>query len=126
MHASRKLLLLLVIAAGCREGVEPTGSTRYDPAQARTALIAALDAWRKSEAQTLPRRTPPIRFVDDDLVAGFRLADYEVEEPDASLAPHTDVNVILSLRDARGQTVRREARYQVTTEPMLAVLRNDR
>jgi hypothetical protein len=94
----------------------------YDPEQAK----AALDAWKKGEAKALPRRHPPIRFVDDDLVAGMRLSDYEVEEPDAPIGLHQDVAVILSLRDARGEVVRREARYQVATEPGLAVLRSDR
>jgi hypothetical protein len=119
-------LPLLVIAAGCWGGGEPAAETRYNPEQARIALIAALDAWKKGEARSLLRRNPPIRFVDDDLVEGLRLSEYEVEEPEGPTAPHQDVNVILSLRDTQGKVVRREARYQVATEPALAVLRNDR
>ena len=126
MRARRTLLALLVIAAGCRGSGESAAETRYNPEQARSALIAALDAWKKGEARALPKRNPPIRFVDDDFVEGLRLADYEIEEPDGPTGPHTDVNVILSLRDAGGKVVRREARYQVATEPALAVLRNDR
>jgi hypothetical protein len=33
--------------------------------------------------------------------------------------------VILSLRDARGKAIQREAHYQIATEPALAVLRSD-
>jgi hypothetical protein len=62
----------------------------------------------------------------DDFVAGMRLTDYEIEEPDLPVALHKDGEVILSLRDPRGNRVRREARYQVATEPGLAVLRSDR
>ncbi|MHC5545016.1 hypothetical protein ACYOEI_42815, partial [Singulisphaera rosea] len=88
-------------------------------------LVAALDAWKKGEARSLARRDPPIRFVDDDLAAGLRLVEYELEEPDAPLLPFKDVPVILSMRDARGKTVRRETSYQVATDPKLAVLRSD-
>jgi hypothetical protein len=119
------VLPILIVTAGCSGGVKPSDQPRYDSAEARTALIAALDAWKKGEAKALPRRKPPIRFVDDDFATGMRLADYEIDEPDAPIALHKDVEVILSLRDAAGKTVRREARYQVATEPTLAVLRSD-
>jgi hypothetical protein len=119
-------LLLLTLASGCWNGAESAARSRYDADRARAALVAALDAWKHGQARQLSRRDPPVRFVDDDLVAGFRLSDYEVEEPDAPLALHQDVSVILSLRDPRGRAVRREARYQVATEPGLAVLRSDR
>jgi hypothetical protein len=104
---------------------EPVVESHYNPEQARAALVTALDAWKKGEARALARRKPPIRFVDDDFVAGLRLSDYEIEEPDAPIGLHKDVSVILSLRDARGKVVRREANYQVATEPGLAVLRSD-
>lgn len=125
MRAYRMLLVALFVTAGCSGRGEPPAEPRYDPEQARTALIAALDAWKKGEAKSLSKRNPPIRFVDDDLLAGLRLSDYEIEEPDLPLKPHQDVSVILSLRDARGQSVRREARYQVGIEPTLSVLRSD-
>jgi hypothetical protein len=56
----------------------------------------------------------------------MRLFDYEIEEPDRPLSLHENVEVILSLRDAKGKVVRRETRYQVATEPGLAVLRTGR
>ncbi|AGA29082.1 hypothetical protein [Singulisphaera acidiphila] len=126
MRKSRSLLPLLIVATGCWEGGEPAAAIRYNPEQARTVLIATLDAWKKGEAKTLPKRNPPIRFVDDDFIDGLLLADYEIDEPDGPIGPHKDVNVILSLRDAYGKTIHREARYQVATEPALAVLRSDR
>ena len=88
--------------------------------------MTALDAWKKGEARALGKRNPPIRFNDDDFLAGLRLSDYEIEEPDREIQSHKDVEVILSLRDARGMVIRREARYQVATRPGLAVLRSDR
>jgi hypothetical protein len=125
MRIYRSVLPLLIVIAGCARAPELPVELRYDSDQARTALVTALDAWKKGEARALARRNPPIRFDDDDLVAGLRLSDYEIEEPDRDLKMHKDVEVILSLRDAHGKVIRREARYQVATKPGLAVLRSD-
>jgi hypothetical protein len=97
----------------------------HDPERARVALIAALNAWKQGEARDLARRQPPIRFVDDDFAAGWRLTEYEIEEPDAPILAYRNVAVILALRDPRGKAVRRETSYQVATDPALAVLRSD-
>jgi hypothetical protein len=122
----RILPVVLIVAAGCSQGTKPVVESHHDSEQARTALVAALDAWRQGKAKTLVQRQPPIRFVDDDFLMGFHLSDYALEEPDATIDLHKDVPVILVLRDSKGKTVRREARYQVATEPRLAVLRSDR
>jgi hypothetical protein len=71
------------------------------------------------------REHPSDPFVDEDLTAGWKLADYEIEEPDAPILPYRNIPVILSLRDARGRTIRRETTYQVASDPALAVLRSD-
>jgi hypothetical protein len=126
MRSYRVLPVLLAALTGCSGSSQPSPEAPYDAEKARTALVAALDAWKKGEAKSLMKRNPPIRFVDDDLLAGLRLSDYEIEEPDTPIRLHEDVEVILSLRDARGKSIRREARYQVGTYPALAVLRSDR
>jgi hypothetical protein len=125
MRQYRSVLPLLTVIAGCTTALELPVELRYDSDQARTALVTALDAWKKGEARALARRNPPIRFQDDDLVSGLKLAEYEIEQPDREIELHQDVEVILSLRDARGKVIRREARYQVATKPGLAVLRSD-
>jgi hypothetical protein len=122
MRMHRSVLPVLTLIAGCARAPE----LGYDPDQARAALVTALDAWKKGEARSLAQRNPPIRFNDDDFMAGLRLSDYEIEEPDREIQSHKDVEVILSPRDARGMVIRREARYQVATRPGLAVLRSDR
>jgi hypothetical protein len=126
MRMTRRHALALFVAAGCSRESGPPAAPPYDGQGAREALVASLEAWKTGQAKALARRTPPIRFEDDDLTAGLRLAEYEIEEPDAPIRLHEDVGVILSLRDARGQAVRREARYQVATVPGLAVIRTDR
>ncbi|WP_435011383.1 hypothetical protein P12x_002693 [Tundrisphaera lichenicola] len=120
------LLPLVLILAGCSGTGESPSEPPYDTERARSALVAALEAWKKGEAKALPKRVPPIRFVDDDLISGLRLSDYEIESPDGPIGPHADVDVVLSLRDKHNQPIQREARYQVATEPGLAVLRSDR
>jgi hypothetical protein len=119
------LPLLLAAVVGCSGCSQTPPDAPHNSEEARTALIAALDAWKKGEAKSLPKRNPPIRFVDDDLLSGLRLSEYEIEEPDLPIKLHQDVSVILEMRDARGNRVRREARYQVSTDPTLSVLRSD-
>ncbi len=126
MRLTWNLLIVVALGAGCSGPVQPVVEIHHDAEQARVALISALDAWKKGEARGLAQRKPPIRFADDDLAMGLRLFDYALEEPDAPITPHKNVPVILSLRDARGKAIRREAHYQVSTEPALAVLRSDR
>jgi hypothetical protein len=121
------LPVVLCAVLGCARGRDrPVDTPPHDSQAARSALAAALDAWKKGDARSLAKRSPAVRFVDDDMATGLRLSDYEIEEPDRPIGPHEDVAVILSLRDARGKVIRREARYQVATSPGLAVLRSDR
>ena len=54
----------------------------------------------------MAQRNPPTRFYDDDLVAGLRLPDYEIEGPDREIEMNKDVEVILSLRDPRAPVIR--------------------
>jgi hypothetical protein len=119
-------LTILVVVSGCSRGTESSVEVRHDPERARTALITALDAWKRGEAGKLARGNPAIRFVDEDFVAGRQLSGYELEEPDTPILPHQNVPVLLSMRDKRGKLIRRETHYQVSTDPMLAVLRSDK
>jgi hypothetical protein len=118
-------MVLLIFAAGCSGRRSAVADAQHDPEKAREALVAALDSWKNGEARRLPKRVPPIRFDDPDFAAGWRLAEYELQEPDATIRPHADVAVILSVRDPRGKALRRETAYQVSTEGTLAVLSSD-
>jgi hypothetical protein len=126
MRSSRVFPVLLAVLTGCSGSSRPASEASYDAEKARGALVAALDAWKKGVAKSLAKRMPPIRFVDDDLLTGLRLSDYEIDEPDLPVKLHQDVSVRLSLRDAQGRSIQREARYQVGTDPTLSVLRSDR
>lgn len=124
MTARRMLPQILIAAAvGCSGGAQDAADS--DSQKARSSLFTALDAWKKGEAKTLTDRDPPIQFVDRDYTAGMRLSNYAIQEPDRPIALDQDIPVTLSLRDARGKTIRHVATYRVTTSPTLAVQRSD-
>lgn len=115
---------LLLLAPGCG-GADPGAGGPYDAAEARTTLVSALDAWKKGEAKALAKRTPPIRFIDDDQIAGYRLSGYRIGDGAAPAGPHQRVAVSLDLLDPRGRPAHREVGYQVAVGPAPAVLRDD-
>ncbi|MFO0959461.1 MAG: hypothetical protein U0800_18845 [Isosphaeraceae bacterium] len=128
----RTPLALLLVAFACtacspgdseRRAAEQAAAREFDGNAARDALVAALDAWKQGKAKQLDRRLPPIRFADDDMASGWALVGYELR--DTPIVPMKDVPVTLLLRDRRGQSLRREAHYQVATFPALVVHRTD-
>jgi hypothetical protein len=126
-HWTSRWRLLLVSAAlllttGCSRDLLPVG---HDPAPAREALVAALEAWKAGQAGKLKTGNPPLRFVDDDWVEGKVLVGYELANPKAQFLPFENLPVELELRDRSGRTFRKSALYQVTLQPHRAVLRAD-
>lgn len=115
--------MFLPIAVGCIPNAAAPAS--FDAQLARETLRTALEAWKQKQTRSLTTRQPPIRFVDDDLVAGCTLTDYELGEPDLTIGAFQSIPVTLVLRDRRGMTTRRAASYQVTLNPSLAVLRSN-
>ncbi|WZO99269.1 hypothetical protein EP7_000868 [Isosphaeraceae bacterium EP7] len=116
--------LMAALAAGC-SGDAGSAAGKYDSARAREVLTVALDAWKGGTARDLTRLRPPIRFVDDDHKAGFRLERHQLAEPDQPIQPYASVPVDLTLRDASGASIRRRVSYQIGLEPGLSVLRGD-
>ncbi len=96
----------------------------YDPQLAHETLLSALDAWKDGNVKVLVTLESPIRFLDDDLLAGFQLEDYEIELTSGSPRPFQNIPVTLTLRKAN-QSIQRAATYQISLEPDRAVLRSD-
>jgi len=113
-------LVALTTLAGCS-----TSSTQqeFDSEQARHALKTALEAWKDGQAAGLSRRQPPIRFVDDDYLAGWQLVEFTIMDPEKPIRPFEMVEVKLRLRDRQGKVVERTTGYQITIHPRIAVLR---
>lgn len=116
------LSLLAICLMGC---VAAIPETDFDSAMAREVLDSALTAWKDGKAKSLAKRTPPIRFVDEDWRAGYRLVKFDVVAPEEPIEPWKGTRVQLTLIDRNGKTIERPADYQVSLSPNLAVLRSD-
>lgn len=123
LPANLLFAILLLLLSGCGQQWEK--NSEDDRELARETLIAALDAWQAGNAAALSKRDPPIRFSDDEQLAGLKLTDYEFIDEAAPIDPFRDVEVELTLRDARGETLQKVAKYQVGLDPSLTVLRSD-
>jgi hypothetical protein len=115
---------LVAVTSGCSGSVTKVDE-EYDAELARETLIAALDAWKAGNLQALVTLPSPIRFADDDLIAGFRLVDYQLDQPSAKTRPFRGVTVTLTLCQDNGQSVIRMVQYQIALLPRRAVLRSD-
>jgi hypothetical protein len=125
MH--RRLCCLIgsaVLLAGCADAawkVDP----KYDSSRAIETLKTALDAWQNGKAAGLAKQKPPLRFVDDDYKAGFKLVRYELTDKEPPTGPFASIAVTLTLQRRKAPPIERPAMYQVAVEPHLSVLRSD-
>lgn len=114
-------LALAVVLSGC-EGAPQ--AAKVNPDAARTALTAALDAWKSGQApKALKSHSPAITAQDMDWESGEKLLSYEVlgtgEDDDANLR----VPVELTLQGPGGRETRRKVTYVVGTSPAITVFR---
>lgn len=124
---SRSILIGALLSscfAGCSVSFTATDSD-YDPDLALETLSSALDAWKTGNMKVLVSLESPIRFLDDDLLAGFHLVDYQIDQAKQPIRPFQGVPVTLTLKKGNGATVTRPALYQISLEPSRAVLRSD-
>jgi hypothetical protein len=106
-------------------GCEQRASPADEPA-GRKALLIVLDAWKAGdEPDNLAKRTPPIHVSDGDWKSGLRLKDYEADDGGKLVGSDMNFNVALELKNAKGDVVKRNAVYAVTTHPQLLVVRQD-
>jgi hypothetical protein len=116
-------LFLAALAAGCDARTSPPAPA--DPATARAALRAALDAWQKgATADSLKDRRPPVYVIDPEWRSGRRLLAYQVQD-DAPFGADLRCRVVLSLADDGGRPIPRAAVYAVGTSPALTVAREE-
>jgi hypothetical protein len=124
-----RLVACLALAAwGCGAGA--CGNRRppppSDPAQAKVALQAALDAWQQGmRPEMLKNRKPPMLVADEDWQDGQRLLGYQIGEGEL-IGLRLRCPVVLMLEGQPGQPVQKEANYAVATQPLISVRRDDR
>ncbi len=115
--------IALIALVGCGWLVG-TKLSEEEVEQSQRLLISVLDAWKTGQAHTLASQTPPIRFQDDDYMAGWRLADYQLVNPKQQIQSFRDVPVQVNLIDRQGKPLQKTVTYQVGLDP-LTVQRSD-
>src|SRR5262249_15014301 len=127
MH--RILLLAGALAlTGCAGDPKPLAMAGT-PESSRSALVAALDAWKAGKSfQDLVGQSPSLIFQDDDLNRGTKLLDYQVEGNGQPRGTGYSYVVTLTLQDKSGAKppARKKVAYTAVTEPNHAVTREDR
>ncbi|MBC7852547.1 MAG: hypothetical protein IAF94_03840 [Pirellulaceae bacterium] len=120
-HRSFNLIILFtVFVGGCSTPLPPAA----EPAQARSALTTALDAWQKGEtAESLQARSPAIHVNDPGWSSGERLVKYEIQAEQAH-GQGWKVQVLLTLQSGGGAASNRQVNYTIDTEPAVVIVRD--
>ena len=112
------VVLLAVTFTGCTSRLPPP----TDPAEARAALQAALDTWKRGEAlATLQERTPPIQFADLQWESGARLLKYEIAAAEQR-GLGMRITVKMSLEAKGGQRRDTTTVYTAETQPRIVIV----
>lgn len=112
------LVLLTLVVPACGPSTNPSTDT------ARTALVAALDAWRDGKNPIdLAERNPPVQVIDTEWVGGRKLASYQIirEEPSETdkrfavkltyATPPTEAEVVYIMIGSQPVSVFRDADF---------------
>jgi hypothetical protein len=111
---------------GAAGGGAPPPPPPPDPDQARDALRTALDAWQHgSPPAALRDAAPAVHVNDPDWAAGCRLTSYQFTGAGDRAGVELCYRVKLTLRDPKGQVVRKDTTYFVGTRPVMTVVRHD-
>jgi hypothetical protein len=122
-HLTATLGLAALLVAGCGG---PSLQAPADPARARAALCAALDAWQRGDTlDSLKGSMPAVQVSDQDWSAGYRLTRYQLAPDGTRVGIDLRYQVTLTLRDVQGKTGHRNTAYVVATSPVLTVVRHD-
>lgn len=118
-RARTPLLVVALLAAGCG-GTLPKAT---DPERAKSAFVAALDAWKGGEkAEALRTQSPPVYFNDAQWEGGSRLIRYEIESEQAS-GLSWRCAVRLTVQAAGEEPKTRTARYAVDIGQAVVIAR---
>lgn len=113
------LLLLAVLAVGCK-----SGRPAADLDRAKTAVTAALDSWKANEpADKLKSLPDPVEF-SEELRATHALTAYTLGKVDGTDPDVVRVAVKLSLKDKKGKATEREVAYEVALKSPVVVCRD--
>jgi hypothetical protein len=112
--------ILICVGLGCR-GRPPAPA---DPARAHEALQLILNAWQQGDTpESLKQRDRSIVAIDPEWRSGARLIAYKVDSDDR-IGAEMRCQVTLSVLK-NGKTVQKKAFYNVGTNPVLTVVREE-
>ena len=117
------LLLALVPLISCGRVADMMSEDKLQDYE--SLLSTSLEAWKVGRAKQLDQAEPPIRFIDDDSVAGLRLTQFHIKPTVRKNLPFQTFQVVLELRDQQNRDFARNAMYQVSLMPRPTVLRSD-
>lgn len=116
---------VLAVLPGCGSSSAATDMAT-SPEQAQAVLRQALDAWKSGAAHdALANQSPAIRVADEQWLAGEKLVDYTLQSPGTAVGPQVPCPVVLTVKTARGRTVKQTVLYQVSLEPTPMIVRQD-
>jgi hypothetical protein len=118
--------LLTAGFSGC--GDASASPTSLDPVTAQQTLTKALEAWKAGQPHDAPSRlSPPIRVADEYWLGGTVLLDFAVGDVGKTMRAGAAIHwpVTLTVRNARGKTVKQGVTYLVATSPEASVIRQD-
>jgi hypothetical protein len=95
------------------------------PADAQSALVAALDAWKEGASVESLREPPSPMYVgDEDWQAGAKLAHYKIAGEGEPAGLNVVYPVVVEVQ-SNGRRQKKAVRYRVTTEPVINIMRSD-
>lgn len=116
-------LLAVSLCLGCGRVADMISEDKLKDYEA--VLSKSLESWKAGQVRQLDQGENPIRFVDDDAVAGLKLTQFQIKPAVRKNLPFQTFHVQLELRDQKNREFSRPALYQVSLIPRPAVLRSD-
>ena len=116
----RRTLVLAAVALFLGAGCGGPAAGKPEPAKAKAALVATLDAWKSGAS---PESLKPIVVQDMDWSAGLKLESYAIDPDAQDDTLSLRCPVTLSLVDGGGKKTERRVTYAVATAPVTTVFR---
>lgn len=109
-------------------GCAPSGSAQVslDENTAKESLTTFLDTWKSGgTSASLQEKDPKIYGSDFDWDNGLKLISYEFDQDTLNDGANLQTQVNLTLQDGEGTETVVLAKYTITTEPEITVIRSD-
>jgi hypothetical protein len=121
IRAALLTVFCLCLVSGCGGGLAPDSN----PEDARTALEAALQAWKNGESpKDLESHNPALVMNDPDWRAGKTLLQYRMQSTGTMFGRQVRWEVQIKVKDRSGKTTERKANYIIDTIPRLVIVRD--